>query len=34
MDKIPFFKEKVYETAKTKNLADYVWDYVVAPGLG
>ncbi len=34
MNEIPSFKEKVYKEAKSKNCADYVWDYVVAPGLG
>lgn len=34
MSEIPALKEKVYETAASKNVADYVWDYVVAPGLG
>ena len=34
MSEIPNFKKKVYETAKTKNIANYVWDYIVAPGLG
>ena len=34
MNEIPAFKEKVYNTAKSNNVANYVWDYVVAPGLG
>ena len=34
MNEIPIFKEKVYNTAKSDNVANYVWDYVVAPGLG
>ena len=34
MNEIPIFKEKVYNTAKSNNVANYVWDYVVAPGLG
>lgn len=34
MAEIPNFKKKVYETAKSKAIANYVWDYIVAPGLG
>lgn len=34
MSEIPNFKKKVYETAKSKGIADYVWDYIVSPGLG
>ena len=34
MSEIPNFKKMVYEKAVNHNVADYVWDYVVAPGLG
>lgn len=31
---IPALKEEVFSKAKNLNLANYVWDYIVAPGLG
>lgn len=31
---IPVFKEMVYSKAKSKNIADCVWKFVVSPGLG
>lgn len=34
MKEIPAFKEKVYTMAKSQSVANYVWQYVVAPGLG
>ena len=34
MKEIPILKEKVFSTAKSEALANYVWDYVVGPGLG
>lgn len=34
MSKIPEFKKKVFETAKSDGLAHYVWDFVVSVGLG
>jgi DNA polymerase-3 subunit alpha len=34
MSEIPNLKQKVKETAKSENLFNYVWDYVVGPGLG
>ena len=34
MDEIPTFKEKVFASAKSKNLGKYVWDIVIAPSLG
>ena len=33
MKEIPKFKEKVFASAD-HNLAQFIWDYVVAPGLG
>lgn len=34
MAEIPALKEKVYGSATSKRVADYAWDYIVAPGLG
>lgn len=34
MAEIPELKDKVYSSATSKRVADYAWDYVVAPGLG
>lgn len=34
MKEIPSLREKVFSTCKSQNLANYVWDFIVAPGLG
>lgn len=34
MKEIPFFKEQVFSHAATPNVARYIWNYVVGPGLG
>lgn len=34
MKEIPALKEKVFSSCKSPNLAQYVWDFIVAPGLG
>lgn len=34
MKEIPKLREKVFSTCKSQNLAQYVWDFIVAPGLG
>ena len=34
LKEIPALKEKIFSTAASQNVARYVWDYVVGPGLG
>ena len=34
MDKIPAFKEKILSRAKTPQMANYIWDTLIAPQLG
>lgn len=34
MDKIPELREKVFKTAKSKNLGKYIWDKCISPELG
>ena len=34
MNEIPVLKEKIFATAKNKNIANYIWDYVAGPGMG
>lgn len=34
MSEIPVLKEKVFTTAKSEAIANYLWDYIVSPSLG
>ena len=34
MSEIPNLKEKVFTTARSKAIAEYLWDYIVSPSLG
>ena len=34
MNEIPILKEEVFNKATSDNIANYVWDYIVGPGLG
>ena len=34
MSEIPALKEKVFTTAKSEAIANYLWDYIVSPSLG
>ena len=34
LKEIPALKDKIFSTATSQNVARYVWDYVVGPGLG
>lgn len=34
MSEIPALKEKVFSTAKSEAIANYLWDYIVSPSLG
>lgn len=34
MSEIPLLKEKVFSSAKSQAIANYLWDYIVSPSLG
>lgn len=34
MSEIPVLKEKIFTTAKSEAIANYLWDYIVSPSLG